>query len=184
MAAKRFVIDGYGQIELNKVAFRRDGRIEAQCALDSTAFASNKCENGMLLSVDRANSKITLPTTALPVALVYTTEHMYDERATALKYFATGLKDFYPRLGYLAQGDRFTTNTISYDSAVDTAWTDDSTFKTTVASNYKTTAIYGGMSSDGSILVSATKPTEGPVLKVVKSYTMPNDTYGIMFEVM
>ena len=24
---------GYGQVELNKVAFRRDGRIEAQCRL-------------------------------------------------------------------------------------------------------------------------------------------------------
>ena len=32
MATKRFTIDGYGQVELNNVAFRQDGRIEAQCA--------------------------------------------------------------------------------------------------------------------------------------------------------
>ena len=29
---------GYGQVELNNVAFRRDGRIEAQCALDTAAL--------------------------------------------------------------------------------------------------------------------------------------------------
>ena len=46
MATKRFVIDGFGQVELNNVAFRRDGRIEAQCALDETDFASIPAENG------------------------------------------------------------------------------------------------------------------------------------------
>ena len=48
MAIKRMVIDGYGQVELNQVAFRRDGRIEAQCALDPTDFAKVSSENGML----------------------------------------------------------------------------------------------------------------------------------------
>ena len=45
MALTRFVIDGFGQLELNNVAFRRDGRIEAQCALDATDFASIPAEN-------------------------------------------------------------------------------------------------------------------------------------------
>lgn len=36
MATKRFIIDGFGQVELNNVAFRRDGRIETQCAPDSS----------------------------------------------------------------------------------------------------------------------------------------------------
>ena len=40
MATKRFTIEGYGQIELNNVAFRRDGRIETQCHLDATDFAT------------------------------------------------------------------------------------------------------------------------------------------------
>ena len=40
MATKRLVIDGFGQVELNNVAFRRDGRIVAQCAPDTTDFAS------------------------------------------------------------------------------------------------------------------------------------------------
>ena len=41
MALKRLVIDGFGQLEMNQVAYRRDGRIEAQCALDATDFAEN-----------------------------------------------------------------------------------------------------------------------------------------------
>ncbi len=47
MALARLVIDGYGQCELNNAAFRRDGRIEAQCALDETDFADVPAENGM-----------------------------------------------------------------------------------------------------------------------------------------
>ena len=33
MALQRYKIDGYGQLELNAVAFRRSGRIEAQCKI-------------------------------------------------------------------------------------------------------------------------------------------------------
>ena len=35
MALQKMEKKGYGQLELNNVAFRRDGRIEAQCALDA-----------------------------------------------------------------------------------------------------------------------------------------------------
>ena len=57
----RMVIDGYGQVELNNVAFRRDGRIEAQCALDTADFdATTPCENGMILRVKKAEHKIGL----------------------------------------------------------------------------------------------------------------------------
>ena len=54
----RMTISGYGQVELNNVAFRRDGRIEAQCALDTTDFASVPAENGMILRVKKADHKI------------------------------------------------------------------------------------------------------------------------------
>ena len=53
MALKRLVIDGFGQLEMNQVAYRRDGRIEAQCALDATDFADIHAENGMLLEIDK-----------------------------------------------------------------------------------------------------------------------------------
>ena len=78
MATKRFVIDGFGQVELNNVAFRRDGRIEAQCALDETDFASIPAENGMLLAIDRLTRKVSLPAgngTEL-IGLHYSTERV------------------------------------------------------------------------------------------------------------
>ena len=128
MANKRYVIDGYGQVELNNCAFRRDGRIEAQCAPDTTDFSTAKVENGMLLAVDNVTRTVKFAEDAsLPIALVYTAEHIYDERTPGLKNFAlNGKDDFLPRLGYLSVGDKFTENCICYstsefanDSAVD-----------------------------------------------------------------
>ena len=40
--------DEYGQLELNQVAFRRDGRIIAQYALDTTI--NEYVENGMWIA--------------------------------------------------------------------------------------------------------------------------------------
>ena len=194
MAFKRFKIDGYGQLELNQVAFRRDGRVEAQCALDDTDFASVPAENGMLLAVDRVNRKIKFPKSAViatcPVALNYTTEHMYDERANALKDFKLELGEFYPRLGFLSVGELFTTNTVGYDSEEWTATGSGATAKT-ADENFKaacaavaTTPLYGGVSDEGAIAVSATAPEEGPVLKVVEATTMPDGSFGIKFQVL
>ena len=63
MALNRMTIDGYGQVELNQVAFRRDGRIEAQCKLDATDFDSIPAENGMILAVDNVARTVGLPAT-------------------------------------------------------------------------------------------------------------------------
>ena len=194
MAFKRFVIDGYGQLELNQVAFRRDGRVEAQCALDDTDFASVPAENGMLLAVDRVNRKIKFPKSAViatcPVALNYTTEHMYDERANALKDFKLERGTFYPRLGFLSVGELFTTNCVGYDSEEWTATGSGATAKT-ADENFKaacaavaTTPLYGGISDEGAIAVSATAPEDGPVLKVVEATTMPDGSFGIKFQVL
>ena len=194
MAFKRFVIDGFGQLELNQVAFRRDGRVEAQCALDGTDFADVPAENGMLLAVDRVNRTIKFPTSGViatcPVALNYTTEHMYDERANALKDFSLERGTFYPRLGFLSAGELFTTNCIGYDDAEWTATGSGSAAKTadenfiTACRAVGTTPLYGGISDDGAIAVSATKPSAGPVLKVVEATTMPDGQFGIKFQVL
>ena len=185
MAIKRLTIDGYGQIELNNVAFRRDGRIEAQYAPDTTDFATAKVENGMLLAVDGVNRKIKFAKDdSLPIALNYSSEHMYDERNPGLKsFYLNGKEDFLPRLGYLSVGDKFTTNCICYDSAKDTSWTSESAFVSALAS-YKTTVLYGGISSTGAILVSATAPTVGPKLKVIEKTTMPDASLGVKFQVL
>lgn len=139
---------GYGQLELNQVAFPRDGRIEAQLPLDKEAFgragqakrttgthaADTPCEVGMILAVEKAAGYVTTADNASAnavYALNYSTEHMYDERTPQLRNFCmypadnapgayydmTRYDDFYPRLGYLAVGDRFTTNTIEDDFA-------------------------------------------------------------------
>jgi hypothetical protein len=188
MALKRLAIDGYGQVELNNVAFRRDGRIEAQCDLDATSFASIPAENGMLLAVDALNATVGFPTagTDLPIALNYSAEHIYEDENDGLKDFKISLADgIRPRLGYLAVADKFTTNCISYDSAVDTGWTTDTLFKAaTVATTLKVTPLYGGYSANGSIAVSATKPAKGPVLKVIAGTTMPDGQFGIKFQVL
>lgn len=188
MAITRLTIDGYGQVEINNCAFRRDGRIEAQAAPDTTDFSSKLVENGMLLSVDAANRKVFLAddsaAKALPIGLVYSAEHLYEEGKTGLKYFALkGKDDFLPRIGYLAVGDKFTTNCVGYDSAVDSSWTAESLFIAGLTA-YATSNIYGGICNDGCILVSATAPTEGPKLKVIQKTTMPDGSLGIKFQVL
>ena len=194
MAFKRFTIDGFGQLELNQVAFRRDGRVEAQCALDDTDFATVPAENGMILAVDRINRKIKFATEdnveTMPVALNYTTEHMYDERANALKDFSLPRGTFYPRLGFLSVGELFTTNCIGYNDTEwtatgsgDTAKTADENFEAACKA-IKTTPLYGGVSDEGAIAVSATAPEYGPVLKVVEATTMPDGTFGLKFQVV
>ena len=182
MAFKRMTIDGFGQVELNNCAFRRDGRIEAQCAPDPVVFENMPVENGMILAVDEVTHTVKMPDGTLPVALVYTAEHMYDERyAGGLKHFKTEAKDdFYPRLGYLSVGDKFTTNCIGYK---DDEFTNDE--KLIEALNkIGTTPVYGGESTNGIIVLSATKPTAQVVMKVIEFYTMPDGQKGIKLQVI
>ena len=181
MAFKRLVIDGFGQLELNQVAFRRDGRVEAQCALDATDFADVPAENGMLLAVDRVNRTIKFATDdSMPIALNYTAEHMYDERANALKDFKLEKDSFYPRLGFLSVGELFTTNCIGFD---DGEFADNDALKAAM-DKIATTPLYGGISDKGAINVSATAPTAGPVLLAVEKTTMPDGQFAIKFQVL
>ena len=185
MADKRLVIDGFGQIELNQVSFRRDGRVEAQCALDATDFASVPAENGMLLAVDRVNRTVKFPTAAvaakMPIALNYTTEHMYDERANALKDFKLERGTFLPRLGFLSVGELFTTNCICMDESEFAD--EDALAAATTAAALAATPLYGGISDMGAIKVSATAPTAGPVLLAVEKTTMPDGQFALKFQV-
>ena len=182
MAFKRMTIDGFGQVELNNCAFRRDGRIEAQCAPDPVVFENMPVENGMILAVDEVTHTVKMPDGTLPVALVYTAEHMYDERyAGGLKHFKTEAKDdFYPRLGYLSVGDKFTTNCIGYK---DNEYTNDDALIAAL-NNIGTTPVYGGESTNGVIVLSATKPTAKVVMKVIEFYTMPDGQKGVKLQVI
>ena len=172
--AKRLSIDGYGQLELNQVAFRRDGRIEAQCKL---ADGIEYVENGMLLAIDPAKREVKMPTADDKfIALNYTTEHMYDERlAHGLKHFKLDKGSFLPRLGYLATGDKFTTNCIAVaDDAAAGDKATDAEVKAVLA-----TAKYGKACALGAI--ELTDDAANAVVAVVKEDTMPDGQFAVKF---
>lgn len=178
MAIKRFETDGYGQIELNQVAFPRDGRVVTQCHADETDFASVALENGMLLQVDERNKVVKLPSanSALPVAVVYSSERIYDERNPGLKEFKND--DFLPRLGYLSVGDKWTTNAFCYDEAL--VGEDGETIEEVIAK----TLLYAVPHVSGVVQLVATAPVSGPYLEVVKPFTMPDGQYAIQLRVL
>ena len=164
----------YGQVELNQVAFRRDGRLIAQYALDTTI--NNYVENGMILAIDYVNKTIKYPTAGqkTEIALNYTTEHMYDERlAGGLKHFKLDKDTFCPRLGILSTGDRFTTNAVDYNTT-DFATVD--ALKSAIAGG---TPVYGTASANGYIAV--TKTATNAVLRAIEFTTMPDGSPAIKF---
>ena len=161
---------GYGQIELNQCAFRRDGRIEAQCKIEGADYV----ENGMILAIDNTKREVRYPAAGdYMFGLNYTSEHMYDERLVGgLKYYKTDKDSFLPRLGYLAVGDKFTTNTVVYDETLTL-----------------TNAVYGYVKAgdNGYIRLSAEKPTDAiadaPLLRVIDAKaTMPNGAPAVKFQ--
>lgn len=188
----RMSIDGYGQVELNNVAFRRDGRIEAQCALDTSAFSSNNgtdgkplyAENGMIVRVNKAGRKIGFADASAEnqlLALMYSTEHMYDERKPGLKNFkmdpvamANG-QDFYPRVGYLAVADLWTTNCVDLGTYSNAA---------AVVSALASGEVYATAGTQGAAVLSPAAPSKGLVLQVVKKTTMPDGQDAFQLQVL
>lgn len=161
---------GYGQIELNQCAFRRDGRIEAQCKIAGADYV----ENGMILAIDNTKHEVRYPAAGdYMFGLNYTSEHMYDERLVGgLKYYKTDKDSFLPRLGYLAVGDKFTTNTVVYEDEADIS-----------------TMVYGYVKAgdNGYIRLSATEPNDAiagaPLLRVIDAKaTMPNGAPAVKFQ--
>ena len=176
---------GYGQVELNNVAFRRDGRIEAQCALDTAAFGSNDvCENGMILRVKKAEHKITFADASAAnqlYALNYTSEHMYDERKPGLKNFyldaqkGAARQDFFPRVGYLAAGDLWTTNCIDLGSYADVD---------AVASALESGEVFAAVGTEGAVVLDSAASSVGPVIQVIKKTTMPDGQDAFQLQVL
>ena len=162
----------YGQLELNFAAFRRNGAIEAQCKI---AEGIDYIENGMLLAVDRKTRTVGYPTGAEGevIALNYTTEHMYDERAKALKHFKLEKNSFLPRLGYIGVADKFTTNTVCYDTAV----------IADIAAALKAGKVYGKpCTAEGyKGYIELTNDAEGAVVEAIEYTTMPDGQPAVKF---
>jgi hypothetical protein len=162
---------GYGQLELNQVAFRRDGRIEAQCKLaENIAYI----ENGMLLAVNNMNRTVDYVKSGNvhPIALHYSSEHMYDERANALNDFKLEAGSYLPRLGYLSAGDKYSTNTVAYDN---TKWTSEDAFWAVLG----TKPLYAHVGTDGYHLVDET--ATDAIAMAVAATTMPDGQRAIKF---
>ena len=179
MAFTRLAINGNGQIELNNVAFRRDGRIEAQCKLSVAA------ENGMILAVDTAKREVRRPKAEgedCPLAVGYTSEHLYRDREDGLKYLINK-EGSYPRRGYPAIHDIWTTNTIGYDSSEFTS--NDKVVEAIKNAGKK--ALYGKVGAEGVVTLTATKPTSGLCFKVATGMgagSMPDGQVGVKLEVI
>ena len=175
----RMVIDGFGQVELNNVAFRRDGRIEAQCALSTVDFAEAPAENGMILVVKKADHEICFADASAEnqlYALNYSSEHMYDERHPGLKNFKLkATDDFYPRVGYLSAGDLWTTNCVDLG-----AYATVSAVTSALASG----AVYAAVGTQGAPVIQAAAPSVGPVMQVIKKTTMPDGQDAFQLQVL
>lgn len=182
--ARFFNADGYGQIEINQCAFQKDARIEAQCAPGSAFSTSLPLENGMLVAVDKVNNIIDLAdaTEVRPIGIVYSAEKIYDSYTPGLKNFKmTDASGFYPRVGYLSIGDKFTTNCIAADTAV---YANESALNAALAA-ITSVPLYGTYTTDlGAIAISTEAPTAGPVLSVVKKTTMPDGQPAVKFIVV
>ena len=181
MANVRYGINGYGQLELNQVAFRRSGRIEAQCALDGKVFNKEKpAENGMLLAVNNIERVVTLANGNFPVALNYTSEHMYDNRANALKDFKLEPGSFLPRMGYLGAGDKYTTNCLAYAEG---AFDDDGAFESAIKGVTATNRLYAHACPEtGAHLINTT--AENAVAIVLGATTMPDGQFAVKFQAL
>lgn len=101
----------YGQVELNRCAFLRDGAIESQCE------AATDLENGRIVAIDKANKKV-YDATNIPEGVTkgnliyginYTAERIYNQFTPGRKNFCVK-KGEYPRVGILSTGDIFTTD--------------------------------------------------------------------------
>lgn len=192
MALVKLTESGYGQLELNLVAFPRTGRVVAQYRA-GTSFTEAEgddryLENGMLLKVDGAKRCVDKAAPAEGeanvYALNYSTEHMYDERQYALKTFRlNSTDDFYPRLGYLSVGDKFTTNCVCVDLVEENeAQTVAQLWEGLKQTFSEGTPIYAGACENGYIKLQQDIPAYGPALRVIEVYTMPDGQSAVKLE--
>lgn len=176
MALQRYKIEGYGQLELNAVAFRRSGRIEAQCKI---ADGIEYIENGMLLAVDNVERVVKYAEdNSLPIALNYTTEHMYDERAKGLKHFRLNAGEHLPRMGYQGAGDKYTTNCLAYDTE---EFANDEALENAVK-DVKNTRLYAKACANGAHQI--TKEADGALCLVLAATTMPDGQFAVKFQAL
>ena len=190
MAVVTPTINGYPVLEANVLKARHTGRIWSQYELDETSFSTGLAYNGMILAIDDAAKSVKLPvatTTADEVyALHFSVESEYEHKG--LNTFAVAREAVqnepnvsvqYPRMFELSVGDIFHTNCVKLDgtnvTSINTA-EDNKSVKALVEAK---TPVYGGVNTDGFIMLNTAKPAVGPVLQVVAQDTLPNGDWAV-----
>ena len=107
----------YKTVELTKVASRKTGEIEAQCALDSSIAT---LENGAIMFVNAATDTIVDSYNADncvdAIYLHFSNPRRYEDGHTGMENYIYENNEWYlPRLYKLTTGDLFTTD-YEYDS--------------------------------------------------------------------
>ncbi len=101
----------YSIVELNKVASRKTGEIEAQCKL---ADGIESLQNGQIVYIDAATDTIVLEKTSTCVDAMYlhfSNPRRYEDGKTGMENFIyTKSEKYLPRLYKLTAGDIFTTD--------------------------------------------------------------------------
>ena len=101
----------YSIVELNKVASRKSGEIEAQCKL---AEGIESLQNGQIVYIDAATDTIVLEKTETCVDAMYlhfSNPRRYEDGKTGMENFIyTRSEKYLPRLYKLTAGDIFTTD--------------------------------------------------------------------------
>src|SRR5574344_66736 len=170
----KLTIKGHPQLELNRVGFLRDGRVEAQCALDSNG---KDVPNGTIVGVVAHERKV-YPFGAVgdkphTLGIVYTSERNLDLVAPGLKDFTNKDGDFV-KVGLFSKGDTFTTNNLSWTDAFEG---EEAALK--ALGEYAKTPVFVVPAEDGSFELKK-EATPGAELEgvVSKWYTMPNGQPG------
>jgi hypothetical protein len=180
MAIDKRLVDGKnGVLEKNAVTYPRTGNIMAMYPLKEGV----KGENGMLLAVNYVDGKIEYPTASSEVIMILdSAEKEYDKNVAGLdQHYLTSASGFLPRLGKLTVNDRFTTSTVSYDSAV---FANAEAIETAI----KAGSVYGipctTTGFEGTIALTKTAPTGVIGLKAIALTTIPNGDVAIKFAVI
>jgi hypothetical protein len=101
----------YATAELNKVASRKTGEIEAQCKLDASI---DSLENGAIVFIQAEDNTIVAEPSAKTIDAMYlhfSNPRRYEDGHTGMEnYVYENNEGYLPRLYKLTTGDIFTTN--------------------------------------------------------------------------
>lgn len=173
----KLTIKGYPVLELNRAAFIKTAKVEAQYQLDSDG---KQVHNGTVVLVVPHENKVypyeaNFEKPAL-AGIVYTAERADDGR---LKEFTNEDGD-YPRVGLLEAGDVFTTNALATGEGLD-----NEEAMLDALANHKEAVVYAVAGEEGYWELTTTAPVDADVVAVVsKWYTMPDGQPGARLEVL